>query len=44
MDEVDIADEPVRHQAFSGVSRIVDADGAAQPTPSGLALASVIPC
>lgn len=44
MDEADIAYGPVRHQAFSGVSCLVVADGAAQPTPSGQALASVIPC
>jgi hypothetical protein len=44
MDEADIAHEPTRHQAFSRVCRIVGADAAAQPTPSGQALASVIPC
>jgi hypothetical protein len=44
MDEADIAGEPVRHQDFSGAFRIVGADGAAQATPSGQALASVIPC
>jgi hypothetical protein len=33
MDEADIPDEPVRHQAFSGACRIVGVDGAAQATP-----------
>ena len=44
MDEADIADEPARHLAFFSFCRMGGASGAAQATPSGHLLASVIAC